>query len=67
MTLYIGTSHFVSRDAAIRYYSEYGYSDPAKTVDRKIAEGEIHIGEPTLKRGQTLSTGDKGTRYFIEE
>lgn len=42
--MFIGTSHFISRAAAIRYYRPYG-TDAAE-VDRKLADGEIHIGKP---------------------
>lgn len=62
-----GTSHFVSRSAAERYYKPYGYEDVAEAVTRKLAEGEIHIGKPALKPGQKLVTVDDGTRYAIEE
>lgn len=62
-----GTSHFVSKQAAVRYYRPYGYSQTERAVERKIAEGEIHIGEPTLKANQsTYVDADEG-RYFIEE
>jgi hypothetical protein len=59
-----GTSHFVSRLAAERYYSAYT-SNSVSAVKRKLAEGEIHLGKPTLKEGETLSVGDNGTRYFV--
>jgi len=62
-----GTHHFVSRDAAVRYYKPYHYDDTTAAVARKITEGEIAIGEPLLKPGQTLSIIDNGTRYAIEE
>lgn len=67
----IGTSHFVSRLKAIRYYSDYevfgGVHNAANLVDCKIAEGDIHIGAPSLKPGQRLTVIDNGTRYAIEE
>lgn len=62
-----GTAHFISRDAAIRYYREYGYDDTAAEVDRKLADGEIYIGPPELKPGQRLARIDAGTRYAIED
>jgi hypothetical protein len=62
-----GTSHFVSIAHAVRYYTPYGYDNPRATVERKIAEGEIHIGKPTLKQGDKLITVDGGTRYAIME
>lgn len=36
-------------------------------VDRKLAEGSIHIGKPPLKDGETLNVIDDGTRYEITE
>lgn len=60
-----GTSHFVNKPAAVRYYRNYEYPNAVKAVERKIAEGEIHIGQPTLKPGETLNVIDNGTRYQI--
>lgn len=59
-----GTSHFVSYGTADRYYRDYGYT-PAD-VTQKVADGEIHIGKPQLKKGETLITIDNGTRYAIK-
>ena len=61
----VGTSNFVSRAAAIKYYSDYGYADEEHAVSRKLYEGEISIGNPPLKPGETLSIIDNGTRYAI--
>ncbi len=60
-----GTSYFKSVTAALRYYRAYGFDEEA--VDQKIAEGEIHIGKPALKPGETLQLIDEGTRYQITE
>ncbi len=67
-----GTSYFVSRAAAVRYYADYesgtrsGKRFQAEhAVDTKLAEGSIHIGEPPLKPGETLSVIDAGTRYAV--
>lgn len=64
-----GTSHFVSRAMAVRYYGEYTpgakLAEKVATVDRKLKEGSIHIGPPELKPGETLSVIDDGTRYAI--
>lgn len=60
----VGTSHFVNRLAAIRYYLPYGYT--AATLARKEEEGEIHFGPPPLKPGERLVVIDDGTRYAIE-
>jgi hypothetical protein len=62
-----GTSYFVSIEAAERYYAPYGYDDVHATVQRKLAEGEIHIGEPPLKPGQSTFLVDEHTRYAIRE
>jgi hypothetical protein len=61
-----GTSYFVSRGAAERYYRDYE-DDAKRAVARKVAAGEIHIGKPPLKAGQRLTTTDGGKRYMIIE
>jgi hypothetical protein len=63
-----GTCHFTTKAAAIRYYSNYnGYNRGNRIeVERKIAEGEIYIGPPTLKPGETLSVIPGEDRYAIE-
>jgi hypothetical protein len=64
----IGTSHFVSRAAAVRYYrAQGGEPDAEHAVKRKLAEGLIHIGEPALKPGQRLEQDASEGRYFIVE
>jgi hypothetical protein len=60
-----GTSHFVSRGAAERYYKDYDYDDTKAAVARKIRDGEIHIGKPRVKAGERLTTVDGGKRYAI--
>jgi hypothetical protein len=60
----IGTSYFVSRNAAIHYYFPF---DTTAAVDRKIAAGEIHIGKPDRPLGCRLIVIDDGRRYAIEE
>lgn len=63
----IGTSHFVSRAAAERYYRDYGYSDVAEAVTRKLAEGEIHIGKPmTCEPDERITLDAREGRYVIE-
>ena len=66
MTRY-GTAHFVSKAAAITYDQPYHYEDVVEAVERKLADGEIHIGAPKLKPGERLLIIDEGTRYAIEE
>jgi hypothetical protein len=61
----LGTSHFVSKQTAIRYYAYEGAT--AADIDRKLSEGLIHIGKPDLKPGQRLTVIDDGTRYAIED
>lgn len=58
-----GTHHFVSLQAAIRYYKPYG-NDKAE-VERKVAAGEIAIGEPPAREGYRVSIiADEG-RYAM--
>ena len=59
-----GTSYFVSRASAIRYYSQYGLN--TDDVDRKIQDTEIIIGRPPLGVSDTLHLIDDGTRYAVE-
>ena len=64
-----GTSHFVNFTKACDYYKDYEpYETPAeleRIVRRKIDEGQIDIGQPTIKPGETLSIIDDGCRYAI--
>lgn len=60
----IGTNHFDSKWSAYAYYAEYGYS--RQYVDQKISSGEIRIGKPILKDGETLYMNGKEGRFFIE-
>ena len=55
----------MSKAAAVQYYAYEGATEA--TIDRKLAEGLIHIGKPALKPGQRLTTIDGGTRYAIED
>lgn len=67
MTTTYGTANFVSKATAIRYYQPYFYENTAVAVEQKIAEGEIFIGPPKVKPGETLSIIDDGTRYAVTE
>jgi hypothetical protein len=59
----IGTAHFVSREAANRYYSEeYGFNK--FDVARKLVGGEIYIGKPETKANEELFVRDG--RYHIQ-
>lgn len=64
-----GTNHFVTREAANRYYEPYEGSQTAarQAVDRKVTAQEIRIGEPLLKAGQRLELNQQEGRYFIVE
>lgn len=62
-TITVGTSHFTSFAAAVRYWHDYGCK--IADVNRKISEGLIHIGKPALKAGDVLTVIDGGTRYAI--
>lgn len=63
----IGTSYFKDRAAAVRYYRNYEGANAEDAVTRKLAEGQIHLGEPPHKPGDTLRLIDNGTRWEIEE
>ena len=68
-----GTCHFSSYGAALRYYRPYCVARETRrgdrtqvvrlVVDQKLNAGEIHIGKPALKPGESLSIEDN--RYFI--
>jgi hypothetical protein len=62
----IGTNHFLSFEAAVRYYrAQYGY-DACIVVPQKLRDGEIHIGRPTTKTGEHAYLIDGATRWAIE-
>jgi hypothetical protein len=61
----IGTSYFPTRHDAIKYYSPVCDEDIGLLIDYKIKLGEINIGKPNLKPGETLFIKDN--RYFIQE
>lgn len=63
-----GTSYFPSIMDAENYYTPYWNSakdrDFTRWVRLKIASGEIHIGKPPLKPGETLFIKDN--RYHVQ-
>ena len=60
-----GTSHFVSLQAAHRYYALQ--NEGWDNVTEKIEKGEIHIGPPTAKPGERVIILGDGYRYAITE
>lgn len=62
----IGTHHFNSMFAAIRYYAQYGYK--REDVQAKLSRGEITIGEPRQADGKPypVCVADCDGRYHIE-
>lgn len=65
-----GTCYFRSMIDAVRYYCDYepGYSwrEVAFLVEEKVRNGDIHIGMPPLKDGETCFLIDKGTRWAVD-
>jgi hypothetical protein len=55
-----GTSHFPTLHDAYLYYANLSIEE----VAHKIKMGEIHLGKPVLKEGETLFV--KENRYFIQ-
>lgn len=54
-----GTAHFISINAAGKYYGK-------ETARIKIEERAIVIGRPETKQGETLVLLDNGQRYGIK-
>jgi len=70
MPITVGTSWFPSMWCARRYYGyEHGaISAPREAIERKIAEGLIHIGQPDFDPArQKLVTLDGGLRWGIQD
>lgn len=61
--LRIGTAHFISRAAANRYYAPMGYSP--RDVGAKLMSGEIFIGRPERKAGQSVGVIPGEGRYYL--
>jgi hypothetical protein len=59
----IGTSYFIDRQSAIKYYKEYHYQNTEEAVDRKLKDGEIHIGKPEIQDTEYLKVNEEG-RYI---
>ena len=59
----IGTSHFISKEKAIKYFAEYHYNNTVQAVNDKLERGEIHIGTPKIKENESLELNNEG-RYI---
>jgi len=66
MSVSTGTAHFRSVHDAVEYYRPYGYEDVKYAVECKLRDGEIHIGRPSVKPGESLRIDEDG-RYWIKE
>jgi len=65
-SILIGTSYFVSKAAALQYFLPYeGRDYVIDVVNRKLKAGEIHIGVPPLRPGDSLRLIDDRCRYAI--
>lgn len=60
-----GTSHFVSFQKAVIYYSTYGV--PLEQVQQKLQDGEITIGVPKITPKQRVILHPIEGRYLIED
>ena len=60
-----GTSHFVSFQRAVLYYSAYGC--PREQVEKKLQDGEITIGVPQVTPKQRVILHPTEGRYLIED
>ena len=58
----VGTNHFTSFQAAVRYYKKQGIG--RKGVENKRLEGEIVIGRPKIKPGEKVFVNEE-KRYVI--
>jgi len=58
------TCHFVSKHAAVCYYSDYGLDQ--RDIQDKLDEKLIHIGPPKAEEGERIITIDGGTRFAIQ-
>ena len=62
--IFTGTNHFVSHEAAMKYYG--AQTDGAEAVvEWYLAEGLICFGPPPLKEGESLIL-ENGLRYIIK-
>ncbi len=62
---YLGQPAFLGGDITPRGIRAKKDDTNERIVKAKIASGEIHLGKPTLKPGESLSVNHKEGRYFI--
>jgi hypothetical protein len=69
MKVTVGTSYFVDRVKAVKYYRNQCHDNrmALAVVANRLRAGDIHIGKPDIKPGQELIIIDDGTRYAIVE
>ena len=60
-----GTAYFAQFNHAVRYYARQHLDRDA--VQRKLDEGEIHIGFPPHKPTERVYWDKSELRYFIDE
>lgn len=63
----IGTNCFKAMAYAVKYYRQYGYENAGESVRRKIADGEIRIGEPEYNPLESRIFLDADYRYHVYE
>lgn len=61
-----GTCFFISKQAAIEYYTPYEGEYAKKAVEQKLIEQAIFIGQPPVLPNQKILVNSEG-RYFIQE
>lgn len=62
----IGTSHFPSHGAALRYYTGQDPATTAFEIVRMVNDKTISIGRPKAKSGETVFLNTEEERYFIK-
>lgn len=60
-----GTSYFRSKVHAIFYYQSQHGAYAGLAVEEKLQRGDIHLGMPPLKDGETCFLIDNGCRWAV--
>jgi hypothetical protein len=61
-----GTQYFRSMIHAAMYYTpQYGRAGAMRAVEEKVKRGEIKMGMPPLRNGESCFLIDGGTRWAI--